>query len=581
MPKTTDNVYGPRIKEIELQFQKSRVALQEFADKQGKKLEELLKKDPLSRQSALQKHLDEEEQQRSELHRQSIELENQLNALVHQRIEWESEQRRYGGELNAQLKDYVKEKSWKQVIKFCTSSLSNPSQADIYFALSEVIKTGDQTLLEEFFTDTENILTKEAVIFALRHAANGHHRNAVGFLCALKTQIKPNQEDINSILAEAAGWKAWDVVADLCAIMGDNRPNQAAVNDAVVRSVQNGEWKTVAALCAITGDNKPDVKTVEHVLISATEYTGWKYSESDKEWYKFDKLPFLNDLCALEKDNKLSQNAIEGALEIAVRGEQWELVNFFCTLKTDNKPSQDKISDALAQKAKAEETKRIQAEQIQRKWLEDKQEADRKYAADAPRRKEEALRQQAEDAKIEAQYKEEEEANRRYWEELRRKLAEESQRKQKEETQNKQLVATTRAKLDVALATLREKIAKLDQHCSTKAHGAALKLLRELESIKKDYDWDLYKFERKISSKQEFMKASSEFKKNCERKIEEAKPVLKKDLGWGDYLNNLIKSIGNAIIYALTLGSYSSFFSYARPASIIAVEEAEKHLFSV
>ncbi|MCK1871935.1 OPT/YSL family transporter, partial [Legionella pneumophila] len=53
---------------------------------------------------------------------------------------------------------------------------------------------------------------------------------------------------------------------------------------------------------------------------------------------------------------------------------------------------------------------------------------------------------------------------------------------------------------------------------------------------------------------------------------------LEKDLGWGDYLKNLLKCLGNAVITVFTFGYQQGFFAYARPDSAKAVEKAEEDL---
>ena len=74
--------------------------------------------------------------------------------------------------------------------------------------------------------------------------------------------------------------------------------------------------------------------------------------------------------------------------------------------------------------------------------------------------------------------------------------------------------------------------------------------------------------------------AGSQFKNTCNQAINDAKLVLEKDLGWGDYLNNLLKILTNGIIGVFTTNP-NAFFSYAQADSVIAVEEAREDLVTL
>ncbi|WP_152571684.1 hypothetical protein [Legionella norrlandica] len=128
------------------------------------------------------------------------------------------------------------------------------------------------------------------------------------------------------------------------------------------------------------------------------------------------------------------------------------------------------------------------------------------------------------------------------------------------------------SKVDAAIGTLRDKIGQVDQHHASKAIKAAEKLLLALESARNEYEIDLKNPHTDIEN------AGKQFKQKCETAINKAKPILEKDLGWGDYLKNLLKTLVNAVIWTVTFGNVNTFFPYARSASIQAVEQAEQDL---
>lgn len=140
-----------------------------------------------------------------------------------------------------------------------------------------------------------------------------------------------------------------------------------------------------------------------------------------------------------------------------------------------------------------------------------------------------------------------------------------------EELLNKKIQAALDT-VDIALHGLKSKIGEINQHQYDKAYAAAKVLLNQLQEARDQYAIDLKNPEIKHAE------AGLKFKAACKLAIDEAKPVLEKDLGWGDYLKNLLKVIANAIVIGLTLGISSGFFTTKRSESAKAVEQAEKDL---
>lgn len=55
-------------------------------------------------------------------------------------------------------------------------------------------------------------------------------------------------------------------------------------------------------------------------------------------------------------------------------------------------------------------------------------------------------------------------------------------------------------------------------------------------------------------------------------------PILERDLGWGQYLTNLLKSIINAVVYLATFGKRDSFFPYSQSKINQEATETNKKL---
>jgi hypothetical protein len=78
-------------------------------------------------------------------------------------------------------------------------------------------------------------------------------------------------------------------------------------------------------------------------------------------------------------------------------------------------------------------------------------------------------------------------------------------------------------------------------------------------------------------------KAGKQFKEECEAAINDAIQVLKTDLNWVAYLNNLLKKLANAVMWTVSFGQINSsfFFHYEKSASVEAVKEAGQELRAI
>lgn len=183
------------------------------------------------------------------------------------------------------------------------------------------------------------------------------------------------------------------------------------------------------------------------------------------------------------------------------------------------------------------------------------------------------LEEQRKQAEVEKLKREEQLKLEKQIEEEKLKLAKQSEEeKPKLENQQEETVTQALQKVDGIIQELTLKIDRVDQHQYKKAHDTANTLLQSLIAARDEYERDL----RANEFSPEL--AGRKFKLACQDAVKIAKPVLEKDLGWGDYLKNLLKCLGNAVITVFTFGCQQSFFAYARPDSAKAVEKAEEDL---
>ncbi|MCL9683126.1 hypothetical protein [Legionella maioricensis] len=119
-------------------------------------------------------------------------------------------------------------------------------------------------------------------------------------------------------------------------------------------------------------------------------------------------------------------------------------------------------------------------------------------------------------------------------------------------------------KIDEALGTLKNNIGEVNQHHFPAAVEEANALLSALETATALYSAALV-------SGINIRNAEIEFKRSCEGAINDARTVLSRDLGWGDYLTNLLKAIANMVISVFTANPHALF----KPAPSLSLEAVE------
>jgi len=114
--------------------------------------------------------------------------------------------------------------------------------------------------------------------------------------------------------------------------------------------------------------------------------------------------------------------------------------------------------------------------------------------------------------------------------------------------------------LEKILKDFESKIKNIGKH-HTKAKKSAEDLLRKLQANANEY----------LKNKRT-PQISCIFIDKCKISIHQSFKVLQRDLGWGDYLLNMLKAIVRAVRYVLPLGNENTFFQ----KKAVGVEAAEK-----
>jgi len=127
-------------------------------------------------------------------------------------------------------------------------------------------------------------------------------------------------------------------------------------------------------------------------------------------------------------------------------------------------------------------------------------------------------------------------------------------------------------KLNKIFKQLGDKINTIEKHKKPEAFDTAQMLLDNLKSAKETMMKNLRTPQRNEQ------KDIDVFLKTCKESINKALPILEKDLGWGDFLKNILKSIANAVISVATIGNKKNFFKLATTPSSEAVKDADKDL---
>lgn len=99
-------------------------------------------------------------------------------------------------------------------------------------------------------------------------------------------------------------------------------------------------------------------------------------------------------------------------------------------------------------------------------------------------------------------------------------------------------------------------------------------LYAQLEDYKNEYKTSILD-----EANQEKIKSAGDlFHTNCTTAIKQAMPVLEKDLGWGDYLKNLLKTLVQAIVKVISFGYKDVFFAHKKSTASTIAQITEQEL---
>ncbi|HCE6158983.1 TPA: Dot/Icm type IV secretion system effector Lgt3/LegC5 [Legionella pneumophila] len=252
----------------------------------------------------------------------------------------------------------------------------------------------------------------------------------------------------------------------------------------------------------------------------------------------------------------------------------------WCELQSDVEKRQQQREDGLSwlpdaqeklkregQQAKLEEEQRIKLEEEQRIKLEEEQRIKLEEEQRIKLEEEQRIKLEEEQRiklEEEQRIKLEEEQRIKLEEEQRIKLEEEQRIKLEEEHKSKKYFAQSDA-IDLILNNFENEINSIGAYYAP-AKQRAIELLDTLRKYKEEAFNDPSR-EKLIS-----------FAQSTKRAIQEATPILQKDLGWGDYLTNLAKQLVNAVTfavaYAVTFGTtgHQGFFALK---SSLAVSQSQ------
>jgi hypothetical protein len=130
---------------------------------------------------------------------------------------------------------------------------------------------------------------------------------------------------------------------------------------------------------------------------------------------------------------------------------------------------------------------------------------------------------------------------------------------------------TALTKIDKTLASLALKIIGINTTYCAKAKEKAGDLLIQLRGLRNKYEQALN------DPNTSRTKAGIDFKNGCKQAIESAKPLLEKDLSFGDFLDNLFKDLANAVIKIFS-DNPNALFKPTRSALVQVAEDAEIEL---
>ncbi|CEG57708.1 hypothetical protein [Legionella fallonii] len=206
---------------------------------------------------------------------------------------------------------------------------------------------------------------------------------------------------------------------------------------------------------------------------------------------------------------------------------------------------QDKLYSVLELGEKAHRLQREAGVAVNEAHAEKQQQAEQ---AKKQQEEEQAKKQQEEKAAEEA---------------LQAVLAAEAKEQQAKKNVEQKKASVILKKIDAILWSLHEKTNEIGG-TYPEAHTIAEDLHNTLTEARDEYGYQLANGVDYDGNPISFEDAGDLFKETCQAAVESATPALEKDLGWGEFLKNILKAIVNAVFYVATIGNVSGFFAYSK-----------------
>ena len=436
---------------------------------------------------------------------------------------------------------------------------------------------------------TDNRPSQESVSIALRTAHGYCDFRMIRQLCSITEDNRPDRITLERVIKNMLFLRQDSLVEVLCLLQADNKPLQQVINDAkkeianrfsfkkITESKQNSiivdcdlnasdaalraavsqyDWDTAVQLCSMTGENQPHPRAIENAFIQMARL-GSKSS--------------VEKLCSLQSENRPNRALVDKALIVAAKAAKFGIVEYLCKLNADNQPSQEAVSDALKAivdiglKATIDEcTWDLVARLCKMQSVNKPNALAVEYALIQMAGRGLTLRVE----KLCALQTDNRPS----------KKAISDARKQIESSYNpkidnkpyvsknhrQKIYTQIDAELTFIFSALNEKIGEINKHHFKETYDKSIALLRGLLRIKDNYLTSLKDVNMDIHA------LNWSFTRVCKTLINESSPIFERDLNWGEYLKNLLKSIANTMIWAISLGKYNTFFPPARSVSAMS-----------
>lgn len=160
---------------------------------------------------------------------------------------------------------------------------------------------------------------------------------------------------------------------------------------------------------------------------------------------------------------------------------------------------------------------------------------------------------------------------------------------QEERNRRNQYIASVKNKISGTLDTLRGRIQTMEhplEEAITVANNLLSHLEREQDAYIRSLRQALYNVELNIimdfHNDQSIKEVNQEYIDACDSLINDknTRAVLERDLGWGPFLNNLLKTIVNIVIKAVSFGTVNNFFAMEKSETIETIDASRNSLKS-